>query len=706
MNSLGNYSELLRYNLLIELFNEVSLKKSPEEIYTVISNKIKWIFDVNLFLHVKVNAESNDYVIQGIDRKFKEVYLYSNKSGLLHDIINSKENIIRLVKHEIDEKVFNDLEESVSNHDLKVMIAIKDVSQKNSNEFLLWGSNQESSFSKNEIIQLKTLSNIYFCNLSRVSLTTHLEQSNKELRDNIVELEDAQNKIQNQSELERIKNLYKALISTTASIIWTVNREGEFIGKQDEWSDFTGQSYDEYKGRGWVDALHPSDREKCLNAWLLASSSEQVLKTDGRIWSDHYQAYRYFETTGVPSYNKDGEVIEWIGNTTDVTDKLYHKAKLEETVVDLKKALNSKSMFLANVSHEVRTPLNSIVGFSDLALTEEDPVELKKSLKTINTTADYLLSLVSNLLDFSSLESKKIKLNLFIFNLEDLIQEIFDSIKVEVDTSGIDLILENGNDKEIKIYYDREKIKQVLVNLVSNSLKFTERGFVKIKTHYNYDTNILDVSVIDSGIGIEKHNIENVFNEFEQEDLSTIKKYKGVGLGLSIVHKLVSLMNGKVYCDSIKNKGTTFVISLPINIKKEKSSQENKIKTTVKIDESLSILVVDDSEDNIMLMKRYFSKTDLKVDFVFNGFDAIEHCEMNRYDLIFMDIQMPKMDGNEATVKIRKLNDYYAEKAKIIALSAHVNKESIDKMLDSGCDCHLAKPIRKSGLFEFINKLF
>lgn len=364
---------------------------------------------------------------------------------------------------------------------------------------------------------------------------------------------------------------------------------------------------------------------------------------------------------------------------------------------------SAKNIFVANMSHEIRTPLNGILGFLHLLETTKLDDEQKNYLKEIKNSSEILLTTLNDILDFSKAEANKITLEKTNFNLKDLINDLNIYAKtnknpdVEIISTFDEKIPEN-------VIGDVVRLKQVLLNLLNNAKKFTEKGYIKIETKLiEKDDNSVQIEfkVADSGIGIAKEKQQKVFEEFSQADDSTTRKYGGTGLGLAICNRIISLMGGRLNLDSEINKGSTFYFTLPFEIANNVASSENFIEE-LKI-KSAKILVAEDNLVNQKLIKNLLNKLGLDCDIAQNGQEALNLFIKNRYDLILLDCQMPVMDGYSATLEIRKFEkENNLEPVSILALTANAFKQDKEKCLSVGMDDVIIKPIDMN---DFINKL-
>lgn len=368
-------------------------------------------------------------------------------------------------------------------------------------------------------------------------------------------------------------------------------------------------------------------------------------------------------------------------------------------------ANQAKNEFVSNISHEIRTPLNSVVGFTEHLLENENDDNKKQYLSRIGKSAHTLLALVNNILEISKIESGRITFEEKEFGLSDLIDEIIDIFSEKVLKKGISFETEISQSlSHIAISSDPLLIERVLINLIGNAIKFTQQGTIKLCVRLS--DNFLYFSVHDTGIGIPKNKKKYIFQRFSQIDSSSTKRYEGTGLGLSICKEIVNLMKGEISFDSQEGQGSVFLFKIPF--KKAKSGQQ-LIKMVVDREQAmklkLKILLVDDSTENKDLICLYLVNYPYDIDYARDGVEAVSMFAEKKYDLVLMDMQMPVMDGYEATKKIR-----HWEKNKklpntpIIAITAFALKDEREKCLAAGCSMHLAKPIEKDQLLAAITE--
>ena len=372
------------------------------------------------------------------------------------------------------------------------------------------------------------------------------------------------------------------------------------------------------------------------------------------------------------------------------------------------KANRAKSDFLSSMSHEIRTPLNAIVGFSQ-ALSEEDlPEEAKDEVKDIIMASNGLLEIVNGILDISKIESGKIE----IVNSEYEFKEIFDSLvalsKARMGDKPLDFRVHYDESIPAVLYGDHTRVKQVILNILTNAIKYTREGYVdfKVSSIVKGDICRLIISVEDSGIGIKQENIPKLFSKFERLDLDKNITIEGTGLGLAITKKLVELMNGKIVVQSIYGKGSKFTIAIDQRIvKKQLDKKEEKLEevTSKAIDVSgKKVLIVDDNKINLKVASRLLQGYQVITEEVDSGFSCIDKIKAKEvYDLILMDDMMPKMSGVETLQKLKEIDGFNIP---VVALTANAITGMKEKYLADGFTDYLAKPIDKSELNNIISK--
>lgn len=419
--------------------------------------------------------------------------------------------------------------------------------------------------------------------------------------------------------------------------------------------------------------------------------------------------------TSEKAYTKsDVEILEFISGQISIS--IDRKQREQDLIFALKKATESdrlKSSFLSTMSHELRTPLNSIIGFSEFITEELTVAEIIEFVKTINDSGRHLLSIVEDIFDITIIETGEVKILKQDVQLQSVLNDILQIMKIEqqkMKKSNLDLeLLISPNEKNLLVKIDSSKLKQIIINILKNALKFTSEGHIQFGFSLMPDVNkpMLKFYIKDTGIGIplEKHDF--IFNVFRQVDDSDTRAFGGAGLGLSIAKKLIELLGGEIWLESDVGIGSVFYFTVPYEVaefvKHTEKSEINypPINKTNKIAEK-NILIVEDDTSSYKFLKLLMEKFGYKTLWAENGKLAVEICKKNQdIDLVLMDINMPIMDGFEATKEIKKLNPNLP----IIAQTAYAMDGDKDKILKAGCDEYISKPIRRELLFEKIEKL-
>ena len=385
----------------------------------------------------------------------------------------------------------------------------------------------------------------------------------------------------------------------------------------------------------------------------------------------------------------------------------YYNRKLSIAIKIAKENTKLKSEFLANMSHEIRTPMNGIIGMSHLALQTSLDEKQKEYISNIDNSAKSLLGIINDILDFSKMEAGKLTIEKVNFNLEDTIKRVVNLIDIKAEEKNLKIIMDYEESINRYFYGDNLRILQILTNLSSNAIKFTASGEIKIIVKH-LTNNRIQFTIKDTGIGLTKEQQSKLFQSFSQADGSTTRRYGGTGLGLAISKQLVELMNGKIWVESELDIGSSFIFEIPLD-KGDKNKIKRILKQTLVQDiqtlKGSSILLTEDNKTNQEVIVGLLEHSGINIDIASNGQEAVDKYKTNKhYELILMDLQMPIMDGYEATKLIREIN----KNIPIIALTANAMKEDVEKTKAVGMNKHLNKPIDVEKLYEtlleFISK--
>ncbi len=464
----------------------------------------------------------------------------------------------------------------------------------------------------------------------------------------------------------------------------------------------------------FIAKVFKEDRKNVLQAIMEVFHNNMPLEINFRMNSD-FEGFKYIQAVAVPEFNNLDELVLISGTVLDITSQKLNERKLVEAKDQAEMANHSKSLFLANMSHEIRTPLNGILGFTDILYNENLSLQNKEYVRNIKNSGETLLILLNDILDFNKIEHGKLQVEEVNYQLRNMINTAIVPYQMQSKDMGIKLSLDISPEVPSWIIGDPHRTKQLLINYVSNAIKFTSSGEIKISITVE-NVSIpegnelqLRINVADTGIGILKEKQNLIFDLFTQADSSTTRKYGGTGLGLAINKQLSKLMGGDtgvispgtLYKDK-GNLGSDFWFT--ISVKRGKEIDESLIvnhKTPqFRFEHPPSILVAEDNLVNQMLIRKVLSNMNCETVIVENGKLAIEELVKKKFDIILLDIQMPVLDGYQTTILIRQSE---FSSLPIIGVSANVFKEDIEKSLAAGMDAHIGKPFKSEELFEVIN---
>ena len=558
-----------------------------------------------------------------------------------------------------------------------------------------------------------------------VATTQKLEESTEELKK-------ARNDAQEATKI--VHDLMK-----TAS--WTVylNDKYEFTGAESS-EEFryllngnTDMDIPDYQL--WTDSLHPDDRERVTMAFYKGSRGLAPYNEEYRSL-DRSGTYRWYRGTGELVEEPDGSKI-FRGIIQDIhEDKLKEKLneeklnaleELEKSQTALREALDeaqrankAKSDFLSNMSHDIRTPMNAVIGFTELAMENSgDEAVVRDYLEKIQTSGNHLLMLINDILDMSKIESGRLNIENSKCDLKEIVDNLEKITESDIRNRKQHFTISMENMNESVVMCDKLRINQILLNCLGNSIKFTpDGGYVELRVQKipleDPDHAEFIFIIADTGIGMSREFLEHMFEPFERERTSTISKTQGTGLGMTITKNLISMMGGNIDVESREGEGTTYTITLPLEVVHEHSTENDKqtdlsdipVEAMAEYLRGRHFLLVDDNATNRLLAQGVFKSRGMTADEAVNGEEAVEiirNAAFGEYDMILMDVQMPVMDGYTATDRIRALDDPELANLPILAMTANAFAEDRDECMAHRMNDYIAKPYKPD---ELIRKLY
>lgn len=503
--------------------------------------------------------------------------------------------------------------------------------------------------------------------------------------------------------LQREEEKYRSIIANMNLGLLEVDTDENVVFTNQSFCDMSGYDYDELIGKK---ASHVYVKEEKLE--LIERKNEARKRGSMEAYEiavkNKRGQLRWWLISGAPRYNDAGELLGSIGIHLDITDQKQLETDLIEARELAEESTRSKEVFLANMSHEIRTPMNAILGMANQLTKTKLDTKQQFYLDTINSASENLLVIINDILDISKIEAGKLNLERIGFEPKAVIGRAMQVLMHKAEEKGL-VITNSYCDAGLcpVLMGDPYRLNQVLLNLISNAIKFTEKGSVDLSCNIITETattQTVEVKVKDTGIGMDELFVKNLFEKFSQEDVSVTRQYGGTGLGMSICKDLIELMGGEISVVSKKGEGTT--ISFKVEFSKG-SVKDLPFKKVLSIDKNMlvskKILVVDDNNMNRLVAKTILNSYGAGITEAANGKEAVDLLRLNEYDLVLMDIQMPVMGGMEA---VRIIRDEIGLTTPVIALTANAIKGDNEKCIEGGMNAYLSKPFKEEDLLQIV----
>ena len=498
-------------------------------------------------------------------------------------------------------------------------------------------------------------------------------------------------------ERDHTKTQLENIVANVEGVIFETDLKGDFIFLNKAWETYSGQSVESSLGVSYKYFLNSTQQYNDENFEELFSGKKNDIKFIFQ--SQRKNRVMWFDVKAKLNFCVKGVPCGFIGSIIDITN-------LKNTELELNKASKSKDEFLSTMSHEIRTPLNAVTGLSNILLMEEHLAGQEENLKALKYSGEHLLGLINDLLDFDKIKSGKLKLAEKDFSLKYFLENINSHFSLRTKKKGVNFNLVVQRDVPTNIIGDQLKLAQVINNLLSNSLKFTEKGSVSLfVSSLGIEENKIKIQfkVVDTGIGISKSKQEVIFESFMQAKTEISVKYGGTGLGLSISKKLLALQGSDLIVESALGKGAAFSFIIDYKVSNRLNLYEPEM---VKMQPDyapidLNVLVAEDNKMNVLILKRFFMKWKVNYDVAENGQEVLDHLRNSTYDIILMDLQMPILDGYQTTEIIRNL-DCPKSKIPIVALTAFAQTDIKEKTERYKMDGFLGKPFDPIKLYNIL----
>ncbi|MBD2503014.1 hybrid sensor histidine kinase/response regulator [Anabaena azotica] len=509
------------------------------------------------------------------------------------------------------------------------------------------------------------------------------------------------------SQLQQSELMFRTLANTMPQMFWITHPDGYHEYFNQRWYDYTGKTSQQAQGEGWLNILHPDDVRSTITRWQNSLETGKDYETEFRLRRADGE-YRWHLGRAMPLINQDGEIIKWFGSCTEIHDQ---KLAVEERAqawereraarIELEQANRMKDDFLAIVSHELRSPLNPILGWAKLLKSRKlDPIKTHQALEVIERNAKLQARLIDDLLDVSRILRGKLSLNVCTVDLVATIEAALETVRLTAEGKSIQIVTKL-TDRSCKVEGDPNRLQQIVWNLLTNAVKFTPEGG-RVEITLKTVDSLAQIEVSDTGKGISSDFLPYVFERFRQADEVTTRKFGGLGLGLAIVRHLVELHGGSVQVTSPgEGLGATFTVTLPIIVTSHLDEKHFFADITPNL-QGLRMVVVDDDADTLQLLSLILEQYGIEVKAVSSAREALQAIAQTKPDILLSDIGMPDIDGYMLIKQIRDMEVASDTRLRAIALTAFAGETNFQKIMAAGFQQHLTKPVEPSELATVI----
>lgn len=533
---------------------------------------------------------------------------------------------------------------------------------------------------------------------------------------------------QTEAALRESEERFRNLAESMPQIVWSANPDGGVDYYNQRWAEFSDITQTDGEGWGWQPVLHPEDQQRTVEAWQQSVETGQIYECEHRLKRVDGE-FRWYLSRGVPVQDQQGNIIKWYGTATDIHEQKLAAAEREKLLAreqiaraEAETANRIKDEFLATLSHELRTPMNAIMGWANLLRTRQlDSTVSSRALETIERNTKLLNQLIEDMLDVSRIIQGKLCLNCYSIKLVPMIEDAIDMVRSSAIAKGVEIVTHWETSTSTSVFGDINRLQQIVWNLLSNAVKFTPSGGqVQVKVSVVWEplgtdspTAVAQIQVIDSGCGISPEFLPFVFERFRQADGSTTRYHGGLGLGLAIVRHLTEMHGGQVQAESPGlGQGATFTVKLPLlepeTLKVPTSAThttETELAKSQVLLSGLRVLVVEDEADTRELIQVTLQEYGATVTVVETGLDALELIQKLSFDILISDLGMPDMNGYALIQQVRSLSPEAGGNIPAIALTAYATAEDRKQALAVGFKQHLPKPVDPLALAVIISKL-